>query len=259
MDNIRPDPDSLGSPIYGTEIELARGSEGADHAHDKIQLIYTVSGLVNLEVGSTMYVVPAGCAIWIPSTHRHRVWGDTPVRLACLYIDKATGDPLREGCEVLFAKPLLRELLLEAVAEGEARPGVGNAQGRRTMVLLDELAAAPAEPLHLPMPTDRRARRVAESLLEDPSQRLSLKDWGHRVGASDRTIARLFVDETGMSFGTWRQHLHIGVALRELAAGQLVTHIALDLGYETASAFIAMFRRRLGTTPARYFPPNQIR
>ena len=216
-------------------------------------MIFTIAGLVNVEVDSTTYVVPAGCAIWIPGMAGHRVWSDTPVRLGCLYFDKQIGDPLRDRSEVIFARLLLRELLLNAIMEGGARPGTENAQARRMIVLLDELAAAPAKPLHLPMPTDRRARRVAVSLLEDPSQRASLEEWGNKVGASGRTIARLFAKETGMSFGNWRQHLHIRVALRGLGARQLVTHVALDLGYETASAFIAMFRRRLGTTPARYW------
>jgi AraC-like DNA-binding protein len=119
--------------------------------------------------------------------------------------------------------------------------------------LLDELQAAPLEPLRLPMPTDRRLRRLSETLMDDPALRFTIEEWGARVGASNRTLTRLFQRETGMSFGRWRQQLHIGLALQRLASGQSVTNIAFDLGYENTSAFIAMFRRMLGTTPARYF------
>jgi AraC-like DNA-binding protein len=89
--------------------------------------------------------------------------------------------------------------------------------------------------------------------MDDPSLRFTIEEWGARVGASNRTLIRLFQRETGMSFGRWRQQLHIGLALQRLASGQSVTNIAFDLGYESTSAFIAMFRRMLGTTPARYF------
>ena len=120
-------------------------------------------------------------------------------------------------------------------------------------VLLDELRAAPLEPIHLPMPADRRLQRLTEAMIAEPGLRFTIDEWGARVGASNRTLSRLFQRETGMSFVRWRQQLHIGVALQRLAAGQPVTVIAGDLGYESISAFIAMFRRMLGTTPTRYF------
>ena len=120
-------------------------------------------------------------------------------------------------------------------------------------VLFDELKAAPLEPIHLPMPRDRRLRRLAEAMIEKPDSRFTIDEWGARIGASQRTVSRLFQSETGMSFTRWRQQLHVGLALQRLAAGDLVTNIAGDLGYESVSAFIAMFRRMLGTTPARYF------
>src|SRR5699024_7100570 len=112
---------------------------------------------------------------------------------------------------------------------------------------------APVEPLHLPMPNDRRLKRLVETMLDDPSVRLSMEEWGARLGASSRTLARLFQRETGMSFGRWRQQLHVGLALQGLASGETVTSAAINLGYESPSAFIAMFKRMVGTTPARYF------
>jgi AraC-like DNA-binding protein len=56
-----------------------------------------------------------------------------------------------------------------------------------------------------------------------------------------------------MSFRAWRQQLRLLRGLELLAAGAPVTRVALDLGYESTSAFTAMFRRVLGTTPTAYF------
>ncbi|EBY7415833.1 AraC family transcriptional regulator, partial [Salmonella enterica subsp. enterica serovar Alachua] len=157
----------------------------------------------------------------------------------------------RLECGILFVQPLLREIILRFVNQTPYPKGDPREE-RVAAVLMDELERAPAEPLRLPVPSDRRLMRLVDTLIDNPSIRLSLEEWGARVGASNRTLTRLFQRETGMSLGQWRQQLHVGLALQKLAEGKSVTNIALDLGYENASAFIAMFRRMLGTTPARY-------
>jgi len=172
--------------------------------------------------------------------------------LGNLYIEPDDSSSRRADCGILFVQPLLRELILRFVNEPHCYSDGDIREERLASVLLDELENAPVEPLRLPMPDDRRLKRLVETLIENPSLRLNLEEWGARVGASNRTLTRLFQRETGMSFGRWRQQLHVGLALQRLAEGETVTNIALDLGYESPSAFIAMFRRMLGTTPARY-------
>lgn len=73
------------------------------------------------------------------------------------------------------------------------------------------------------------------------------------AGASARTLARIFREETGMTFGHWRQQIRLLAALERLAGGEAVTIVALECGYESPSSFIAMFRRALGVTPGKYF------
>jgi AraC-like DNA-binding protein len=90
-------------------------------------------------------------------------------------------------------------------------------------------------------------------VLADPADRRTLAAWARPAGASVRTLARLFTRETGMGFRGWRQQVRLLRALERLAAGEAVTTVALDLGYDSPSAFVAMFRRALGTTPGRYF------
>jgi len=244
------DLDTVARPVVGVSLALQRGETDV-HRHRKSQLMYVLDGLITLETGDGLWVVPPRCAIWIPSGIDHFARAAGPIHVAGLYVQPELVASLGGHCRVLFVQPLLRELVIR-FAGPEHRGDAGREQ-RLAMVLVDELLSAPEQPLHLPMPMDRRLRRLAEAMLEAPSERLTAEQWGDRVGASQRTLARLFQRDTGMSFGRWRQQLQVGLALQHLAAGESVTQVGLALGYESTSAFIAMFRRLLGTTPARYF------
>jgi AraC-like DNA-binding protein len=120
-------------------------------------------------------------------------------------------------------------------------------------LILDELRVLPVLPLNLPMPRDARLLKICSAILDDPANPLTLPGWGRRVGASSRTLARSFQRETGLTFGRWRQQARLLEALSRLAQRQDVTTIALDLGYDSPSAFTSMFRRALGRTPSTYF------
>lgn len=247
------DPDALPRSVVGLTIELATIRETEPHRHRKAQLLYVISGVIIVEASGGIWTVPPRCAIWIPGGVDHIARTSGRIVIGTLYIEPALAGPIRHGCGILFVQPLLRELLLRFLSAPLLYPEGDTREERLVSVLLDELQAAPIEPLHLPMPADRRLRRLAKTLVDDPSVRFTIEEWGARVGASNRTLTRLFQKETGMSFVRWRQQLHIGLALQRLASGQSVTNIAFDLGYESPSAFIAMFRRMLGRTPARYF------
>lgn len=247
------DPDLVPRAVIGTMVELASIDELDAHRHRKAQLLYVLSGALTVETSNGVWTVPPHCAIWIPSDTPHTARSVSRVTVGNLYIEPSLAGPLSDDCGILFVQPLLRELLLRFIAGPLLYPEGDTRETRLVAVLLDELRAAPLEPLHLPMPKDRRLRRLVDTLIDDPSLRFTIEEWGARVGASNRTLTRLFQRETGMSFIRWRQQLHIGLTLQRLASGQSVTTIALDLGYESTSAFIAMFRRMLGTTPARYF------
>jgi AraC-like DNA-binding protein len=126
-------------------------------------------------------------------------------------------------------------------------------QKRIIEIVVDQLEAAPSVPLQLPQPWDTRAMRIVRALLVDPGERRTLQKLCKDCGASKRTIERLFIAETKMTFRRWRQQLRLLHAMQLLASGEKVTGAALDAGYSSASAFISMFRKQLGTTPARYF------
>lgn len=245
--------DDIPRPVFSLITETTFVGETEPHHHKKAQLMYVISGVLTVEAAGGFWTVPPHCALWIPSgvSHAGRVVGH--IKIGSLYIDPALAAPLEQDCGILFVQPLLRELILRFNSEFPLANMDRERETRLISVLIDELIAAPLEPIHLPMPNDRRLRRLTEAMIENPGLRFTIDEWGARVGASNRTLSRLFQRETGMSFVRWRQQLHVGLALQRLAQGELVTNIAGDFGYESISAFISMFRRMLGTTPARYF------
>jgi AraC-like DNA-binding protein len=137
------------------------------------------------------------------------------------------------------------------------RYDIAGADGRLVSVIFDELAAAPIEDLRLPIPADPRLKKLAELLVAAPADHATVAEWASRIALSERSLSRMLMAEIGMSFGRWRRQLHVILALRRLSAGQTVQTIALDLGYESASSFVTMFRKTVGKPPSRYLQEQQ--
>jgi AraC-like DNA-binding protein len=173
------------------------------------------------------------------------------VTMKTLYLAPRLARRLPRACRVLHVSPLLEALTVHA-CELKSLRGDVPAERHLIAVLIDQLEASPSVPLQLPMPRDARALRVADRLIQDPATARDLDQLCRLVGASPRTIERLFVDETGMTYGKWRQQLSLVHGARMILGGAKVTAAAYDSGYESPSAFIAMFRRALGVTPARW-------
>jgi AraC-like DNA-binding protein len=168
-----------------------------------------------------------------------------------LYLAPASHDARLASCRAIEVAPLLRELILHIVRLGMLRAD-DPAHTRLEEVLVDLLAEAEAAPLELPLPTDPRATGFAERLLAEPGASASLAQLARGSGASLRTLQRLFLAETGLSLEAWRARVRMQQAVVSLSAGAPVTEAALNSGYQSASAFIAAFKRTFGVTPARY-------
>jgi AraC-like DNA-binding protein len=160
-------------------------------------------------------------------------------------------DPPLE-CRVVAVSPILRELILYA-SEFSTDYEYGSLEKKILEVILELIQTLDTRPLQLPAPSDCRLLKVTENLIRDPADNRSLEEWGRLCGATGRTLARLFARETGMGFRQWRQQARLLEALRQLAGGEPVSTVAHNLGYESVSAFILMFRKTLGTTPGQYF------
>jgi len=199
-----------------------------------------------------IWVVPPLRAVWIPAETPHSIVMSGAVTMRTLYFLPALLEGLPRKCFVLNVSALLRELILHACKLSKL------SRKRRDHkvvieIIVDQLQASPAVPLQLPHPSDPRALKVVQRLLDDPAEPRTLKGLCADCGASKRTIERIFRLETKMTFGRWRQQLRLLHALQRLASGEKVTTAALDTGYASTSAFISMFRKQLGTTPTRYF------
>ena len=197
---------------------------------------------VDTDVGA--WVVPPLRAVWVPAGVEHEIRMTGHVKMRSLYFEPGVAS-FPKRCVVVSVSPLLRELVVHAVAHAPL------VRGHLVGLLLEQLDELPTVPLHLPMPADNRARRIAELLLVNPADARSLGQLAS--GASRRTIERLFVSETSLTFGQWRTQARLMHALRLLAAGESVTRVGLEVGYESTSAFVAMFKRALGNTPGRYY------
>lgn len=243
--------EALPQPVVTYRRDLAEGETLPLHRHRRAQLVYASSGVMTVTTRAAAYVVPPQRAVWMPGGVEHRIDARSAVAMRTVYVEPgATADLPTEVC-VLQVTPLLRELVVTAVAAGSSYEP-NSPQARMMSVILDQIGTQSVASLSLPMPTDLRLLRIAHSLIANPADSRDLGEWAREVGASKRTLSRLFTAQTRMSFRSWRQQRRLLRALELLAAGDSVTAIALELGYDSTSAFIAMFRRCLGTTPARY-------
>jgi AraC-like DNA-binding protein len=237
--------------VASVSADLANGQVIPEHFHPEDQLLFASSGVMTLRTKGGIWVVPPLRAVWIPALTPHSVTMCAPVSMRTLYFLPRLCRALPRKCFVLGVSLLLRELILHACRFQKLNSKVA-AQKRIIEIIVEQLKGVESAPLQLPHPADARALRIVKTLTENPADQRTLNKLCKDCGASKRTIQRLFLEETKMSFARWRQQLRLLHAIQSLAAGEKVTTAALDAGYNSTSAFIAMFRKQLGTTPMRY-------
>ncbi|MBQ0756333.1 MAG: helix-turn-helix transcriptional regulator [Amphritea sp.] len=236
-------------------LDHAAGFYSPFHSHGWGQLLFISDGLIQVSAKNVGYwVVPPHRAVWIPAFIEHDARTIHSVRMGNVYISPDAAKYLPSQCQVMHVTPLLRELILEMTNFETLYDDTG-VEGRVVDVFLDQLKLTPEVPLHLPHPTSKLLQEIATQLRENPADQRSMEDWGKQFGTSARSLARHFRQETGMTFGQWRQQARLLAALTRIAEGDAVANIAQDLGYNSQSAFITMFRKALGKTPGRYFGP----
>lgn len=232
-------------------LGLPSGRRVEGHVHPWDQLVHATSGVLTVVTEQGTWVVPTHRAVWVPGSVEHELKASGFVALRTLYFPPGLARGLPRECCVLDVSSLLRELILHCIEVG-VLDGTEEVHGHLIAVLLDRLQHVPVMPLHLPWPQDARARRVAAAIQEHFGENIPLEAFCDRSGASKRTIERLFTQETRMTLGQWRAQVRLLHALPRLAAGEPVTNVALDVGYESTSAFIVRFKKALGTTPGQY-------
>lgn len=241
----RSDKAAPGPAVTSFAHDYASGEMIATHAHDRDQLVYASAGVMTVRTEEGAWVTPPHRAVWIPAGVPHAIAMSGHVAMRTLYFQPALVRGLPRKCCVVAVSNLVRELILHACAHG--------ADHHVSALLTRQLRALPALALELPMPSDARARRVAERLADDPGARTGLVSLCRDAGASRRTIERSFLAETGLSLGRWRQQSRLMHAVQRLGGGASVTEVAFEAGYGAPGAFTVAFHKAFGAAPTAYF------
>jgi AraC-like DNA-binding protein len=244
--------DADGLEVRSLAATFRANAEIHEHLHGWGQLVYVASGAMRVAAGGGLWLTPPTRALWVPAgvAHRLRAVG-TEVALRTLYIAQTRAAALPATPTVVEVVPLLRELVLHILSIGMlARSDA--AHERLAGLLVDLIGGARQTDLRLPMPSDPRALRLVERLLAQPGERADLAVLATAVGASLRTLQRIFPRETGLSIEAWRQKANLVHSVARLAEGATVTEAGLDSGWESTAAFISAFRQAFGVTPGCY-------
>ncbi|GAB2575674.1 helix-turn-helix transcriptional regulator [Dyella jejuensis] len=239
--------------VVATGNDYPSGTVLPSHTHKRGQCLYAITGVITVTSGEGSWAVPPRRALWIPAGVAHVVHMGGPVSTRSAYILPAMAAKagLPERCTVIGVSSLLHALLSEAV-DVPAEYAFGGRDDHLMRLLVAEMATMPSLPLSTPLPREPRLARLCRSLLESPSLEIDIDTMAHRAGMSRRSFTRLFREQTGMSFSAWRQQACLLAALARLGRGHSVTRVAIELGYSSASAFTAAFRRTLGAAPSQY-------
>jgi AraC-like DNA-binding protein len=241
--------------VIAQSIDYDDGAHEIAHVHYRAQFVYAATGIVRVVTPLGLWMLTPGQALLIGSEIEHALHMVGQVSMRTLYIDP---DVLAEDfadCRALDVEPLLRESILAMF-----NPALDDESGEATrgtllvplILRLLRMACARASDTRLPLPRHARLRRICERLIEQPANNDTLEAWADRIGASARTVARLFREETGLTFGQWREQLRLSEAMSSLAVGQPLARIAQHLGYADVRTFSVMFRRAFGSTPQQF-------
>jgi AraC-like DNA-binding protein len=240
-------------PILSFSWQKAGAHRASAHRHERGHIIHMESGVYWAITPEGKWLVPPGQALWIPPNVHHEIYAQGSVSARMIFVDPFYAAPLHSRCGTTLVSPLLTELIQKACEYGNDYQ-LDSPAGRLARVMLDELAQLALAPLHLPISQDHRLARVMARLIKRPDAQIKLEEVAKDAGASHRTLARLFHQETGMTFSQWKTRLMLVESVERLSRGGSVTQVAVDLGYGSTSSFVYMFRSNMGISPGRYRP-----
>ncbi len=240
-------------PVAAMAVDFPDGHRVGRHAHRRSQLLFAATGVLVVRTDAGTWVTPPLRGVWVPAGMLHTLQVVGPSQVRTLWVEPAAAAHLpSDRCAVIAVPPLLRELIVEATRL-PVRYDESGRDGLVMSLLLADLRLVPLGAFHLPVPQELRVATVCRAILARPARDEPLVGFARQAHVSERTLARAFLRTTGMTFGQWRQQARILASLPKLAAGEPVLNVALDLGYDSPSAFAAAFRRSLGVPPSRYF------
>lgn len=249
--------DQMPVPVVALSIDVKdHAVESPIHRHRKGQLVVALQGAVMCRTEKGIWMVPPRCGMWIPGGIAHSNGITSNGRMCFLFVD-ADISGLPEECSTLSLSTMLIEMILHFAQLVKTEYDSVSYEYQLAMVMVEELRRMKIEKLHVNFMGNTKLKRIADALMHDPADRRTMAEWAAYVAMSERTLARLFVKETAMTFGKWKQQLHMLIAIERLASGQSVQHISDALGYESVSAFITMFKKVLGQSPKQFIRHQQ--
>lgn len=237
--------------IVTRSTTYAQGHHIKPHWHARAQFVFAVAGTMRVSTSRRVWIVPPSRALWVPAHTVHEIHMYGVVEMRSLYVNDAAGAGMPLTCVVLNVTPLLRELIVRAVALPAAYAEDGE-DGLLMRLLMAEIRRLSPCALDLPLPESPELMQLCERILADFSTRRPCGFDASDMRISARTLYRRFLRETGITFARWKQQARLLESIRRLAEGAPVTTVAIDLGYESPSAFSTMFRRALGIPPRSF-------
>jgi AraC-like DNA-binding protein len=237
-------------PLAALPREYEAGHVGVRHAHRRAQLLYAIAGTMLVFTDTGSWIVPPRRALWIPAGSMHEVHCRGRVSLRTIYVEPEACAGFGDTCRAVTVSGLLNELIVEA-SSLPIEYDVSGRDGRVMALLMDEVQRMQVLPLQVPMPRTPALVAICQRIMRDPSQDAMLDDWVKGSGMARRTFTRRFREETAVSFVQWRQQVRLLDAMARLNEGQPVTMVALDVGYESPSAFTAAFRKAFNALPSK--------
>ncbi|WP_084261841.1 helix-turn-helix domain-containing protein [Zymobacter palmae] len=249
--------DDAKASILSMPSVMPKSMCGDWHRHGKGQLIYPRKGRCRIYTHDRVWVGSPRKAIWIPAGVEHTLQAIDQLNVHNIYIDTLAIDGLSKVSHLVIVTALLDELL-EFSNNLPVHASHYKCTYWHALNLIVDLIRLSTDVITptLPLSGDRRLRTIMEALINDPGNDQSLEQWACIACSSSRTIARLFVSETGMTFRQWRQHLRVVEAISHLDDGCSISQTAYDLGYTSQSSFTAMFRRITGCSPTEFLQSN---
>ncbi|WP_432379074.1 AraC family transcriptional regulator [Duganella sp. P38] len=253
--DLQHEPPTAARPITMSGRDLKAAAVLAPHVHSWGQFTYALRGVMRADANHSSWIVPWQRAIWIPAgvVHSVTVLENTHLRPMRVYAGRA---PFAGNeCKILELSPLLRELL--TALEQHERDAAPQREHLLMEMILDEIPRCAVRPVRVPLPADKRLKALCDALIAEPGAGLTLAGWAGQVGASERTLARLFERELGMGFTQWRQQVRLAHAAPLIARGMPLSQVAAELGYASQAAFSAMFKKTFGCSPTSFFGLQQ--
>ncbi|TRA95254.1 MULTISPECIES: helix-turn-helix transcriptional regulator [Rhizobium/Agrobacterium group] len=237
-------------PAVGFSADYPAGLVSGMHSHRRAQLIYAISGVMRVETDKALFVLPPSKALLLSADTAHSITMEGYVAMRQLFLNPETASSMASAPRVMSVTPLLRELLVALCGE----PPDWKLDGRGShlvALIIGEIACARTLPTKLPLPKDPRVKNLVRAILDYPGDRRGLDIWADNLGASARTIDRVFLRETGLSFGQWRLQARLNAAFVLLMTDGNITRIAAEVGFANPSAFGVAFRRTFDLTPGQ--------